>query len=220
MSNRLPILAAQIRQAHDDVGVAARTSADRAIDAGKALIEAKALCGHGHWMPWLRDNCGISDRTARLYMQLAKSDLKSATVANMGIKAAAKALAKPASTVPSRFICLPEQSGCSRLGLRRHFGGLDVLFITEDAGRGGYYWPLHTSLPSTGVAETSWLKKPIRAEAVAAAIEVMEPDVWADVSAISWRDVPRDHLGIMAEEMESFFGGINTGLNSWRAGVH
>lgn len=40
--------------------------------AGDLLIEAKAMLRHGEWLPWLRDHCAISARTAQLYMRLAK----------------------------------------------------------------------------------------------------------------------------------------------------
>lgn len=92
MSNRLPILAAEIRRAHADVQEAAKTAAERATDAGKALIEAKALCAHGEWLPWLRDNCALAERTAQLYMKVSKSGLKTATIADLGLKAAAQAI--------------------------------------------------------------------------------------------------------------------------------
>src|SRR3954452_25391410 len=68
-SNRLPVLAAEIRRAHADVHDAAMTAAQRAIDAGHALIEAKELVAHGQWLPWLRENCALSERTAQLYMK-------------------------------------------------------------------------------------------------------------------------------------------------------
>jgi hypothetical protein len=48
---------------------------------------------HGGWMPWLREHCALAERTARLYMQVARSGLKSATVADLGLQAAAKAIA-------------------------------------------------------------------------------------------------------------------------------
>jgi hypothetical protein len=36
------------------------------------LAEAKAMLAHGQWLPWLRENCDVSARTAQSYMQLAK----------------------------------------------------------------------------------------------------------------------------------------------------
>jgi hypothetical protein len=91
-SNRLPTLAAEIRQAHADVQEAAKTAAERAIAAGHRLIEARSLVKHGEWLPWLRDHCALADRTAQLYMQLARKGVEPAIVADLGLQAAAKAL--------------------------------------------------------------------------------------------------------------------------------
>ena len=41
--------------------------------AGDLLIEAKTQIPHGGWLPWLKANVEISDRTARVYMQSAKN---------------------------------------------------------------------------------------------------------------------------------------------------
>lgn len=90
-NNRLPALAAEIKAAHLGVMDAAKTAAERAIDAGRALIEAKALMKHGQWLAWLKDHCQLAERTAQLYMRIAESGLESATVADMGLKAAAGA---------------------------------------------------------------------------------------------------------------------------------
>ncbi|HUF80026.1 MAG TPA: DUF3102 domain-containing protein [Burkholderiales bacterium] len=89
-SNRLPALATEIREAHAGVFSAAKTAAERAIEAGQALIEAKALVKHGQWGNWLRDHCALPERTAQLYMQIARSGFNSATVADMGLRATAK----------------------------------------------------------------------------------------------------------------------------------
>ncbi|XYD10167.1 DUF3102 domain-containing protein [Methylobacterium sp. NMS12] len=87
MSNRLPVLAGEIRRAHDEARSAARFSAERALAAGHLLIEAKAAVGHGEWLPWLRANLDMSERTAQGYMRLARTGLKSATVADLGLRA-------------------------------------------------------------------------------------------------------------------------------------
>jgi hypothetical protein len=44
-----------------------------AIAAGELLIEAKAQLKHGQWGPWLAEHCAIPDRTARLYVRLARN---------------------------------------------------------------------------------------------------------------------------------------------------
>jgi hypothetical protein len=90
MSNRLPTLEAEIKAAHEACAAAAQTSIEHAIKCGEMLIEAKGLLKHGQWLPWLHDNCGLSERSAQRYMRLAR---KSATVADLGIAAADRLLA-------------------------------------------------------------------------------------------------------------------------------
>jgi hypothetical protein len=90
--NRLPELAAEIRRAHADVQEAVKTAAERAIAAGHLLIEARKHVKHGQWLPWLRDNCALAERTAQLYMQLARKGVEPAIVADLGMQAASKAL--------------------------------------------------------------------------------------------------------------------------------
>jgi hypothetical protein len=63
-------LAGAINQAHQDCVVAVRTSLNSALEAGKLLNEAKRRVGHGNWLPWLEDNVGFSEATAKRYMQL------------------------------------------------------------------------------------------------------------------------------------------------------
>lgn len=93
-SNRLPVLAAEIKAAHAGVKDHAKIAAQYAIDAGHKLIEAKALLKHGTWLPWLREHCEISERSAQLYMKIAELGLKSETVAVLGLKGASKVIAQ------------------------------------------------------------------------------------------------------------------------------
>ena len=92
-SNRLSVLAADIQAAHHEIQASAELMAERAIAAGNMLIEAKAALPHGQWQAWLNDHVGMSDRSARRYMQISRSGLETATVADLGIRAAAEALA-------------------------------------------------------------------------------------------------------------------------------
>lgn len=104
-SNRLAVLAAEVRTAHEGVLDAAKTAAERAIDAGRALIEAKSLLKYGQWLPWLKEHCALSDRTAQLYMQIARMGLPPETLAAMGLKAAAKAICIEDTTYNPFFHC-------------------------------------------------------------------------------------------------------------------
>src|SRR4051794_23039449 len=72
-SNTLVDLAARIRIEHAATSAALRTSVEHAMTAGDLLLEAKAEVPHGHWLPWLREHCVISERTAQLYMRTAKN---------------------------------------------------------------------------------------------------------------------------------------------------
>jgi hypothetical protein len=72
-SNSLPDLAARIRAEHEATSDALRSSAEHGMAAGDLLIEAKAKVPHGQWLPWLKDNCAMSERTAQIYMRLAKN---------------------------------------------------------------------------------------------------------------------------------------------------
>jgi hypothetical protein len=91
--NRLATLADGIRALHRSIVRDAEQIARDAIEAGKLLIEAKQALEHGQWGQWLRENCDLSARTARRYMALARSDLQIGRVANLGLTAAAKAIA-------------------------------------------------------------------------------------------------------------------------------
>jgi Protein of unknown function (DUF3102) len=69
-------LAARIRAELDGVQAAAKTGIEHALNAGDLLIQAQKRLKHGEWTPWLKEHVKISDRTARLYIQLAKNRQK------------------------------------------------------------------------------------------------------------------------------------------------
>jgi Protein of unknown function (DUF3102) len=90
-------LAKRIKDEHQKVTGAFKDVLSHAMLAGDYLIKAKGKVKHGEWLPWLKDNCGIADRTARLYMQLANSraqieKLKSASDADLTLREAASLL--------------------------------------------------------------------------------------------------------------------------------
>jgi hypothetical protein len=97
-SNSLTDLAARIKAEHTAIGDSLRRGVEHAMAAGDLLVEAKAQLKHGEWLPWIRDHCAISDRTAQLYMRVAKNRVaieeqaKSATVADLTLNEAAAVL--------------------------------------------------------------------------------------------------------------------------------
>lgn len=100
--NRLPIIAAEIKTAVASARGHARASTAAAIDAGSRLIEAKVLVAHGAWLPWLKEHVDISELSAQLYMRLARHrsvvEAKSATVADLNLRAASDLLASDLPT--------------------------------------------------------------------------------------------------------------------------
>jgi hypothetical protein len=75
--NRLPDresdlarLAECANQAHEKVAGAMQQAVMHALDAGKALLEAKSICHKGAWTKWLQGNFCASVRTAQGYMRL------------------------------------------------------------------------------------------------------------------------------------------------------
>src|SRR4051812_42211679 len=91
-SNYLPVLAALIRAEHEATSAALKSSVDHGSAVGKLLIEAKAKVPHGQWLPWLKANCAMPERTARDYMRLARLSVKTATVADLGLRETLKRL--------------------------------------------------------------------------------------------------------------------------------
>lgn len=83
MSNRLPILQGEARTSHEAAAGHIQSAAERAIAAGALLAEAKALCVHGDWGPWLTGTA-IPERTAQRYIALHRGGHKPATLADLG----------------------------------------------------------------------------------------------------------------------------------------
>jgi hypothetical protein len=79
------------------------------MDCGSLLIEAKARVSHGEWLPWLEKEChGISDRTARIYMQLSKHrpeiEAKIGNIANLTLTEALKLIRQDDATKPKLVV--------------------------------------------------------------------------------------------------------------------
>jgi hypothetical protein len=108
LSLTLSDLATRIKTEHRLVGEAMT----HAIAAGNLLIDAKAKVPHGQWLSWLEANCcEISERTAQLYMRVAKElpkldPEKAQRVADLSFRESVKQLAKvttAAKLSPERF---------------------------------------------------------------------------------------------------------------------
>ena len=68
----LPDLASKINTAHRLATEAMQAGLAHALEAGKLLVQAKTQVPFGTWTAWLAEHFDGSDRTARLYMQIAR----------------------------------------------------------------------------------------------------------------------------------------------------
>lgn len=79
----LATLAKDINLEHQRCRESAIGMFQHAVGCGDLLIEAKSHLKHKEWMPWLEANFTDSDRTARVYMKIARES-KTADAAIMG----------------------------------------------------------------------------------------------------------------------------------------
>jgi Protein of unknown function (DUF3102) len=95
----LDVLAKAVREHLQASANAAQNFLEHTLDAGDALIRAKAQVKHGEWLPWLK-LCDLSADKAERYMQLARhrAELNSAGVRNLSLSVALRLIGKPQST--------------------------------------------------------------------------------------------------------------------------
>ena len=116
-------LATQINEALAESNRLAESAVMEAARAGKLMIEAKKQVPHGQWSQWIQENCHMTDRNARRYMQLARElpklgDHRRAEVMSLPIREAVQAIAqsKPTPVVSAAqnghaVSVLPEKTG-------------------------------------------------------------------------------------------------------------
>lgn len=198
MSNRLPILAAEINRAHDLACRAAQTTLDHAIAVGERLNEAKAILGHGKWLPWLAENCDFSERMARNYMRLAKHKdevkSKSATVADLTVRAALDSLAA-SETLDNDHIFPP-------VGVVRIWPAapLNYFLVEHSTQHPGYFHSGFADLTEGGAFVIAD-KQPIRADFLPQTIEAWSHVTVDTLRNCSFFDVPKGDIPELESEL-------------------
>jgi hypothetical protein len=131
-SNRLPVLQGQFADLHRAVMHHTATAAEKALAAGAALVEAKALCRHGEWSDWLKAT-GVPERSARRYMLLHRAGFKTATVADLGMAEAERCAALGLDLMP--------RNGAGVMATGRNADGVSGMAVTwpEDDGLVRYW---------------------------------------------------------------------------------
>jgi Protein of unknown function (DUF3102) len=84
-TDRLPDLATRINHEHKAAVGTLKRGLEHALAAGHLLLEAKQFVPHGQWLPWLTEHCRIPERTAQVYMRLARRMPKNARPADLTI---------------------------------------------------------------------------------------------------------------------------------------
>ncbi|MGY3443713.1 hypothetical protein [Bradyrhizobium sp. USDA 4473] len=82
-SNRLTVLAADIKDKLAASSAAETSAIALAMAAGESLNEARSACDHGEWLPFL-SAAGVPERKAQRYMKLARSGLNPTQVSDLG----------------------------------------------------------------------------------------------------------------------------------------
>jgi hypothetical protein len=152
--------------------------------AGDLLIEAKGKVKHGQWLPWLAEHCSIAERTAQLYMRLARSrpDLESnpQALADLTVEGAAKMLAAPRLApdpepdIVSALANYLPTDGQARRGALVDRAMCEIFVIAESKTHPGYYHVHHLEWPEDfnkdGGIWTS-CKRPIRQDFIKSMLE-------------------------------------------------
>jgi hypothetical protein len=86
-------LVREINAEHCQVETYKHNTIQHAIRCGELLLEMKQRVGHGNWLAWVEEHFEASERTARNYMEIAKSaavaDLHSETTMRSALRALA-----------------------------------------------------------------------------------------------------------------------------------
>lgn len=95
-----PDLIRQINEAHSNCERAAQSAVGHAVRCGELLLQAKAAVPHGEWLVWLAENTQVNERTAQLYMRLARElpkldPSKAQRVADLPLREALRLIAGP-----------------------------------------------------------------------------------------------------------------------------
>lgn len=93
----LAVIAAEVREAHEQVLANVRATLEAAIRCGHLLRDAKRQVPHGGWGDWLERNFPASRRTAQAYMRVADRYANTQAPADLTLEDALRQIATPRS---------------------------------------------------------------------------------------------------------------------------
>jgi hypothetical protein len=113
VSSNLAVLAGVVRAGLAASAHALNGALAHGLDVGDALLKAKELVGHGGWLRWLAAECGLSSRTAEIYMRLAQHRARIETeisnsqrAANFSLRAALRLVGSGRTYRPRKWLAL------------------------------------------------------------------------------------------------------------------
>ena len=143
-------LVREINTEHGHVETHKRNTVQHAIRCGELLLEMKRRVGHGNWLAWVGEHFDASERTARNYMEIAKSaavaDLSDDTTMRSALRAlTSRSQAKePKSEQASRM----PTNGCPTIeDDEPHIPDAEVIEVPR-AGLGKAHERTWTSVPT------------------------------------------------------------------------
>lgn len=164
-------IAAKINAEHQQALAALNDGLRHAINAGQLLLEAKKLCAHGEWQPWLEQHFVGSARTARAYILVAQRwpqvEAKWQRVADLSFREALQLLAAPPRDEQSAsgdFLeSIPELSPDRQLAAIDPMNDSYLVEIFPSVKHQGYYYvAVSRGLNSCGTAYCEHDGRPVR----------------------------------------------------------
>lgn len=161
LTNSQAAAAETVRALVAESDAAAIASIEKALEAGRLLVDAKEAAPHGTWLPFLQ-RAGVPERKAQRLMTLARSGLKSDTVSEMGgITAALKFLSRRK---------LPK-AGASLEIVAKHGGRISAIgAVWPSVENAGFYYCAAMQHPADpengGSSHVVWTRRPVRGEPI------------------------------------------------------
>jgi hypothetical protein len=104
--------ASEINRLHKEFGEGLRLTLEKAVHIGELLVAAKAECGHGNWLSWIKTNLSFSEETANRYMRCFynREQLNSPSAGYLTIEDAARMSSQPSEEEAAINSSLPTNS--------------------------------------------------------------------------------------------------------------
>ncbi|HZR36243.1 MAG TPA: DUF3102 domain-containing protein [Nevskia sp.] len=183
--------AARINAAHAGVKRSANSMVQFAQEAGALLLQAKAECAHGCWLPWLAENCpDISERSAQAYMRVARASMEGHAQASAlehgTLQKALLSLAKPKASTPAAAADLPDWLPASGQCAMAVLPGDTYVLLGESEEHPGYF-----DVVQIKPQEIEWMRRPCRGDMLSTLFHQLDPP------NLEWRFQDRPLLEIL-----------------------